>query len=278
MIRVSADGADLVKTGTVQSLARHGDQPPTFADTEEAPHRMRAQAERPRTRQRGERQHFCRIRLAERLDVPLRARNTLLVSAGFAPVYPERPLSDPALTAAVTAIGHLLRAHMPFPAIAIDRHWTLVAANDAALKVRGKRFAQSSMFFLREEKTFANTDGTYVVQTIYRAQPNMTITAIAPDGSLSAVGTTAVPSPREVDFSRNGRFLYAVSPGNAATGVLSLNVVGAEEGDVDRHVADAREEAPLLAAEAEAGVGEQFAGDFGEAALAGDADAEVFCH
>ena len=72
------------------------------------------------------------LRLAERLDVPLRARNTLLVSAGFAPVYPERPLSDPALTAAVTAIGHLLRAHMPFPAIAIDRHWTLVAANDAA--------------------------------------------------------------------------------------------------------------------------------------------------
>jgi transcriptional regulator with XRE-family HTH domain len=72
------------------------------------------------------------LRLAERLDVPLRARNTLLVSAGFAPTYPERPLSDPAMTAAMTAIEHLLRAHEPFPAIAIDRHWTLIASNTAA--------------------------------------------------------------------------------------------------------------------------------------------------
>ena len=72
------------------------------------------------------------LRLAERLEVPLRARNTLLMSAGFAPVYPERPLSDPALGAAVTAIEHLLQAHQPFPAIAIDRHWNLVASNDAA--------------------------------------------------------------------------------------------------------------------------------------------------
>jgi transcriptional regulator with XRE-family HTH domain len=72
------------------------------------------------------------LRLAERLDVPLRARNSLLVSAGFAPVYPERPLSDPALAAALEAIEHLLRAHQPFPALAIDRHWQLVASNDAA--------------------------------------------------------------------------------------------------------------------------------------------------
>jgi transcriptional regulator with XRE-family HTH domain len=72
------------------------------------------------------------LRLAERLDMPLRARNTLLTSAGFAPVYPERPLSDPALSAALTAIQHLLTAHLPFPAIAIDRHWTLVASNTAA--------------------------------------------------------------------------------------------------------------------------------------------------
>ena len=72
------------------------------------------------------------LRLADRLDVPLRARNTLLMSAGFAPVYPERPLSDPALAPALTTIEHLLRAHQPYPAIAIDRHWTLVAGNDAA--------------------------------------------------------------------------------------------------------------------------------------------------
>lgn len=72
------------------------------------------------------------LRLAECLNVPLRARNTLLVSAGFAPVYPEHSLADPALSAAIEAIEHLLRAHHPFPAIAIDRHWNLVAGNAAA--------------------------------------------------------------------------------------------------------------------------------------------------
>ena len=72
------------------------------------------------------------LRLAERLEVPLRARNSLLVSAGFAPVYPERTFSDPALSSALAAIRHLLDAHHPFPAIAVDRHWELVASNDAA--------------------------------------------------------------------------------------------------------------------------------------------------
>jgi transcriptional regulator with XRE-family HTH domain len=72
------------------------------------------------------------LRLAERLEVPLRARNTLLVSAGFAPVYSERPLSDPAMSAALRAVEHLLQAHDPFPAVAIDRHWNLVASNRAS--------------------------------------------------------------------------------------------------------------------------------------------------
>ena len=72
------------------------------------------------------------LRLAERLDVPLRARNSLLTAAGFAPVYPERPLTDPALRAALAAVESLLQAHQPFPAIAVDRHWTLLASNHAA--------------------------------------------------------------------------------------------------------------------------------------------------
>ena len=71
------------------------------------------------------------IHLAERLDVPLRARNAMLLAAGYAPVYPERPLDDPALTAAREAVELVLAGHEPFPAIAIDRHWTLVAANGA---------------------------------------------------------------------------------------------------------------------------------------------------
>jgi transcriptional regulator with XRE-family HTH domain len=69
--------------------------------------------------------------LAERLDVPLRERNALLIAAGFAPVFAERPLADPALDVARRAVDLVLKGHEPYPALAIDRHWTLVAANRA---------------------------------------------------------------------------------------------------------------------------------------------------
>ena len=60
------------------------------------------------------------LRLAERLDVPLRERNMLLVSAGYAPLFPERTMADPALAAARRAVDLVLKGHEPFPAIAID--------------------------------------------------------------------------------------------------------------------------------------------------------------
>src|SRR5215216_3160560 len=69
------------------------------------------------------------LRLAERLDVPLRERNSMLVAAGYAPMYRERPLDDPALAAARQAVELLLKSHEPYPALAVDRHWNLVAAN-----------------------------------------------------------------------------------------------------------------------------------------------------
>ncbi|WP_144142323.1 helix-turn-helix domain-containing protein [Paraburkholderia sp. BCC1884] len=71
------------------------------------------------------------MHLAERLDVPLRARNALLVAAGYAPLFRERPLSDPQLAAAREAVELVLKGHEPYPALAIDRHWTIVAANTA---------------------------------------------------------------------------------------------------------------------------------------------------
>lgn len=71
------------------------------------------------------------LNLSERLDVPLRERNILLVSAGFAPLFPERPFDDPALLAARSAIDLILGGHEPFPALAIDRHWTILASNGA---------------------------------------------------------------------------------------------------------------------------------------------------
>ncbi|MEZ4860153.1 MAG: helix-turn-helix transcriptional regulator [Caldilineaceae bacterium] len=69
--------------------------------------------------------------LAECLDVPLRERNILLTAAGYAPVFPERPLDDPALHLARTVIELVLTGYEPYPALALDRHWTLVAANRA---------------------------------------------------------------------------------------------------------------------------------------------------
>jgi transcriptional regulator with XRE-family HTH domain len=69
------------------------------------------------------------LRLAERLDVPLRERNVLLVAAGFAPAFPQRALDDPALKQARQAIDLVLKAHEPNPALAVDRHWNLVSAN-----------------------------------------------------------------------------------------------------------------------------------------------------
>jgi transcriptional regulator with XRE-family HTH domain len=71
------------------------------------------------------------LHLAEELDMPLRERNRLLNAAGFAPVFPERPLSDPALEPARRAVERVLAAHEPYPALAVDRHWFLVAANRA---------------------------------------------------------------------------------------------------------------------------------------------------
>lgn len=71
------------------------------------------------------------MRLSERLGLPLRERNVMLLAAGYAPAYRERALDDPALDAARAAIELILKGHEPFPALAVDRHWTLVAANAA---------------------------------------------------------------------------------------------------------------------------------------------------
>lgn len=71
------------------------------------------------------------LHLAEKLEVPLRERNALLVAAGFAPVFAQRAFDDPALAAQRRAVALVLEGHEPFPALAVDRHWNLVAANAA---------------------------------------------------------------------------------------------------------------------------------------------------
>jgi transcriptional regulator with XRE-family HTH domain len=71
------------------------------------------------------------LHLAEKLDVPLRERNAMLVAAGFAPVFSQRSLDDPEFAAIRRAIEIVVQGHEPYPALAIDRHWNLIAANAA---------------------------------------------------------------------------------------------------------------------------------------------------
>jgi transcriptional regulator with XRE-family HTH domain len=69
------------------------------------------------------------LHLAERLDVPLRERNRLLLSAGYAPVYGQRTLDDAEMQPVREAIGLVLGGHEPYPALVVDQHWNMVAAN-----------------------------------------------------------------------------------------------------------------------------------------------------
>ena len=71
------------------------------------------------------------MHLADRLDVPLRERNIMLMAAGFAPAYGERALASPELAAARDTIDNVLRGHAPHPPVAVDRYWTLLSANKA---------------------------------------------------------------------------------------------------------------------------------------------------
>lgn len=71
------------------------------------------------------------VRLADELQVPLRERNALLLAAGYAPLYTERPLDAPEMEAVRQGLDRFLRAHEPYPAVVVDRHHNLVAANDA---------------------------------------------------------------------------------------------------------------------------------------------------
>ena len=71
------------------------------------------------------------MQLAEHLDVPLRDRNALLLAAGYAPAFAQRDLDDPEMGPVRDVLDRLLRGHEPYPAIVVDRHWGLVAANRA---------------------------------------------------------------------------------------------------------------------------------------------------
>jgi transcriptional regulator with XRE-family HTH domain len=73
------------------------------------------------------------LRVLEQLKVPFREQNRLLLAAGYAPAYPERLFDDPDLAPVRDALDLVLSGHEPYPAIAVDRAWNMVAANSAML-------------------------------------------------------------------------------------------------------------------------------------------------
>ncbi len=71
------------------------------------------------------------LRLGERLELPFRERNQLLLAAGHAPAFPEHAFGAPELAPIREALERILKSHEPYPAVVFDRNWNLVAANAA---------------------------------------------------------------------------------------------------------------------------------------------------
>jgi transcriptional regulator with XRE-family HTH domain len=74
------------------------------------------------------------LHLADALDVPFRERNTLLLAAGYAPIYAEGGIGDPEMKTVTAALKRMLSQHEPFPAMVMDRYWNVVMANDPTLR------------------------------------------------------------------------------------------------------------------------------------------------
>jgi TldD protein len=122
----------------------------------------------------------------------------------------------------------------PFDVPLEEKVGLLLAANEAALKVKGSRFCTSSMFFLREEKNYANTDGTWTVQTIYRAQPSMTVTAVSADFTDFQSRQSTDVQPRGLGYEHvTGAQLLENAPRWAEQAVEKLSARPVEVGRYD---------------------------------------------
>jgi transcriptional regulator with XRE-family HTH domain len=134
------------------------------------------------------------LALAQRLDVPLRARNTWLLAAGYAPRYSEQAWTSDTMAQIHAALDKLLRAHDPYPGVVLDGHWNVVLANAAAQRLIGLlpsalREPRVNMFraSLHPQGFAALTQnfpewGSYLVQALQKqvlASRDDTVTALA---------------------------------------------------------------------------------------------------
>jgi transcriptional regulator with XRE-family HTH domain len=81
------------------------------------------------------------VRLCEVLDIPLRSRNELLASAGYAPLYSERPLDTLAMESVREALQRMIAHHEPYPAFVVDRAWRVVMSNQSAARLVSALFS-----------------------------------------------------------------------------------------------------------------------------------------
>jgi TldD protein len=82
----------------------------------------------------------------------------------------------------------------PFDIAIEDKVDYLFQANEAALAVSGVRLASSNLRFLREEKFYANSEGTVTDQVVYQSYPTMSVTAVSADGSdFQSRNSTDIP-------------------------------------------------------------------------------------
>lgn len=96
------------------------------------------------------------LRAGAVLDAPLAQRNELLALAGFAPMYRRRALADDEMTAVRRIVAHLLAAHEPFPALAVDAHWNLLLANEPARRLLGGLVDVDALVAARARGPLAN--------------------------------------------------------------------------------------------------------------------------
>ena len=122
----------------------------------------------------------------------------------------------------------------PFEVPIEDKVSLLLAANEAALGVKGARFVTSSMFFVREEKTFASTEGTFTRQTVYRSYPQVSVTAVAADGRdfQSRNSTPVQPMGLGYEHVRDAR-LVENAPAWAEDAVRKLSAKPVQPGRYD---------------------------------------------
>ncbi len=175
------------------------------------------------------------LHLAGQLEIPLRERNVLLVAAGYAVAFQERPLSDPALQAAQRAVSLVLAGHEPYPAMAVDRHWTILAANRTfPLLVAGvhPRFLQPPVNALRvglHPEGLAPRIANFAewrVHVLSRLQHQINVTGDPVLTELKKeIAAYELPGDAETVAAPEGEFASVVVPLRLVTDIGTLNLV-----------------------------------------------------